>query len=113
MPHRRTDGEAFGGIDDGVGVHAVVAVEVVDSAGLAEMFDAQSLDTMAAHAAEPAQRRRMAVDHGDDAAIARQRRQQFFDVAGMFRPAESERMNLRSPENRSLLPRPVKGERSE
>jgi hypothetical protein len=29
----------------------------------------------------------MAVDHGDDAAVARQRRQQFFDMAEMLRAA--------------------------
>jgi hypothetical protein len=40
MPHRRACGEAFGRVDDGVGVHAVVAVEVVDGPGLAEMLDA-------------------------------------------------------------------------
>ena len=56
-------------------------------AGLAEMLDAERFDPMAAHAAEPAERRRMAVDHGDDAAVARQRRQQFFDMAEMLRPA--------------------------
>jgi hypothetical protein len=41
MPHRRACGEAFGGVDDGVGVHAVMAIEVVDGAGLAEMLDAE------------------------------------------------------------------------
>src|SRR5436309_16107324 len=87
MPHRRTGGEALRRVDDGVGVDAVMAVEVVDRAGLAEMFDAQGLEAMAAYAAEPAQRRGMAVDHGDDAAIARQRRQQLFDVADIFRSA--------------------------
>jgi hypothetical protein len=40
MPHRRARGEPLRGVDDGVGVHAVVAVEVVDGAGLAEMLDA-------------------------------------------------------------------------
>ena len=81
VPHRRARREAFGRIDDGVGVDAVVAVEVADGAGLAELLDAERLDPVAAHAAEPAERRRMAVDHGDDAAVARQRRQQFFDMA--------------------------------
>src|ERR1043165_4257801 len=85
MSHRGACGEALRRLDDGVGVDVVVAIEIVDAAGLAEMLDAQSLEAMAAHAAEPAQARRMAVDHGDDAAIARQRRQQFFDVARMFR----------------------------
>src|SRR4051812_18945304 len=87
VPHRRTRSEALRGIDDGVGIHAVVAVEVVDGAGLAEMLDAQSLEAVPAHAAKPAQRRGMAVDHSDDAAVARQRRQQFFDVAGVLRSA--------------------------
>ena len=47
----------------------------------AEMLDAERLDAVAADAAEPAQRRRMAVNDSDDAAIARQRRQQILDVA--------------------------------
>src|SRR5437773_687104 len=81
VPHGGADGEAFRRIDDGVGVEAVVAVEVVNGAGLAEMLDAERLDAVAADAAEPAQRRRMAVDDGDDAAIARQRRQQVLDMA--------------------------------
>src|SRR5690242_3783379 len=64
VQHRPACGQAFGGVDDGVGVDAVVAVEIADGAGLAEMFDAERLDAMAAHAAEPAERRRMAVEHG-------------------------------------------------
>src|SRR6185369_8452582 len=81
VPHGCADGEAFGRIDDGVGVDAVVAVEVSNSAGLAELLDAERLDPVATHAAEPAERCRMAVDHGHDAAVARQRGQQFFDMA--------------------------------
>src|SRR5690242_7581997 len=81
MPHRRSHREAFRRIDDGVGVDAVVAIEVVNGAGLAELLDAERLDAVAAHAAEPAERSRMAVDHGHDAAVARQRRQQLFDMA--------------------------------
>src|SRR6478752_7465508 len=81
VPHGCSDREAFGRIDDGVGVDAVVTVEVSNSSGLAELLDAERLEAMAAHAAEPAERRRMAVDHGHYAAVARQRRQQFFDVA--------------------------------
>src|SRR5215471_7382575 len=80
-------GQALGGIDDGVGVDAIVAIEVVDGAGLAEMFDAERLDAVTAHAAEPAERRRMAVDHGDDAAVAWQGREQFFDMAQVLHAA--------------------------
>src|ERR1700694_1524832 len=60
-----------------------MAIEVVDGAGLAEMLDAERFHPVTAHAAEPAERRGMAVDHGDDAAVARQRRQQFLDMAEM------------------------------
>src|SRR3954468_21932457 len=84
MQHRRAGGEAFGRIDDGVGVDAVVAVEVGDGAGLAELLDAERLNAMAADTAEPAERRRMAVDYSHGAAVARERRQQFFDVAEML-----------------------------
>ena len=91
MPHRGADGETFRRIDDGVGVDAVVAVEIVDGPGLPEMLDAERFDLVAAHAAEPAERRRMTVDHRDDAAIARQRRQQFFDMAEMPIAAEFSR----------------------
>src|SRR5258708_40171111 len=87
MPHGGAGGEAFGRIDDGVGVEAMVPVEVVDGAGLAEMLDAERLEAVAAHAAEPSQRRRMTVDDGDDAAVARQRRQKPLDVADMLRSA--------------------------
>ena len=87
VPHRRAGGEAFGCIDDGVGIHAVVAVEVVDGAGLAELLDAERLDAMPAHAAEPAECGGMTIDHGDDAAVARQRRQQSFDMAEMWQAA--------------------------
>src|SRR5580692_11724968 len=87
VPHRGAGGEAFSRIDDSVGVDAVVTVEVVDGAGLAEMLDAEGFDPVAAHAAEPTQCGRMAVDHGDDAAIPRQRRQQLFDMAEMLGPA--------------------------
>src|SRR5437870_1611351 len=87
MPHRSTGGKALSGVDDGVGIEAVVAVEVVDGAGLAEMLDAERLEAVAAYAAEPAQCRWMAVDHADDAAVARQRRQQPLDMAEVARSA--------------------------
>src|SRR5882724_1815197 len=83
----RDGGEAFRGVDDGVGVDAVVAIEVIDGPGLAEMFDTERFDAVAVHAAEPAERGRMAVDHGHDAAVARKRRKQFLDMAEMRYPA--------------------------
>jgi len=50
-------------------------------------LDAERLEAVAAHAAEPAERGRMAVDHGDEAAVARQRRQQLLDMAQMLQAA--------------------------
>src|SRR5512143_1115057 len=84
MEDRGAGGEAFGRIDDGVGIDAVVAVEVGNRAGLAELLDAERLDAVAADAAEPAQRRRMTVDHGNDAAVTGELRQQFLDMAQML-----------------------------
>jgi hypothetical protein len=57
-----------------------MAVEVLDRTGLAEMFDAERTDPVPANAAEPGGGRRMAVDHANDAAMARQRRQQHLDM---------------------------------
>src|SRR5437899_12677849 len=68
-------------MNEEVGVDAVVAVKVAKAAGQAKMLDAKSLDAVAAHAAEPAERRGMAVDHGHDPAIAGELRQQPFDMA--------------------------------
>jgi transposase len=86
----RRNGESLGGDSfvvsrDGAGIEdligrlkalapRLIAVEVADGAGRAEMLDAQGLDAMAAHAAKPAQCRGMAVDHSDDAAVPRQDR---------------------------------------
>ena len=41
MADRAPRRDSLGGGDDGVGVDAVVAVEVLDRAGLAEMLDAE------------------------------------------------------------------------
>jgi hypothetical protein len=41
MPHRCARRQFLRGVDDGIGVHAVMAVEIVDGAGLAEMLDAE------------------------------------------------------------------------
>src|SRR5580698_1048222 len=70
----------LGGGDDGVGVGAVVAVEVLDRTGLAEMLDAERPHAMAVDGAEPGQSRRMAVEHADDAAMPRQAGEQALDM---------------------------------
>src|SRR5260370_4259925 len=75
VPHRRAGGDGFGGVDDGVGVDAVVAVEIVDRPGLPEMLDAARFHLVAAHAAEPAQSRRVTADPADESALAQQRPQ--------------------------------------
>ena len=47
MPDRTPRRDGLGGGNDGVGVDAVVAVEVGDRAGLAEMLDAERPHAMA------------------------------------------------------------------
>src|SRR5262249_48286329 len=71
MPDRTAGGDRLRRRDDGVGVDAVVAIEVGDRAGLAEVLDPERAHAMAAYGAEPGERRRVAVEHGDDAAMGR------------------------------------------
>ena len=52
-------------LDDRIGVDAIGGVEIGNIARLAEMVDAERRDALAAHRAEPGQRRRMAVGHRD------------------------------------------------
>ena len=70
----------MGGADDGFGVDAVVAVEIGDGAGLAEVLDAERADAMAVNAAEPSERRGMAVEDGDESAIRRHGGEQTLDM---------------------------------
>src|SRR2546423_15296384 len=83
VPHRRAGGQAFRRVDNGVGVDAVVAIELVDGAGLAEMLDAECFEPMAPYAAQPTERGGMAVDRGNYPAVSPQRRQHPFDMAEM------------------------------
>src|SRR5690606_16112848 len=52
-----------------------------DRAGLAKMLDAKRAGAVAVDGAQPAERRRMAVDDGDDAAMRGYVREQAFDMA--------------------------------
>src|SRR5580704_15989694 len=83
--------------NDGVGVDAVVAVEVPDRAGLAEMLDAERPHAMAVDGAEPSQSRRMTVEHADDAAMARQAGEQPLDVGAGVNQAALARPACRGP----------------
>src|SRR5580693_3527231 len=80
MADRTARRNSFGGGDDGVGVDAVVAVEVLDRAGLAEMLDAERPHAMSMDGAEPRQSRRMAIEHADDAAMPRHVGEQPLDM---------------------------------
>src|SRR5580692_7209150 len=93
-PPRR---DGFGGGDDGVGVDAVVAVEVLDRAGLAEMLDAERPHPMALDRAQPSQSRRMAVEHADDAAMLRQAGEQPLDMRAGVNKAALARAARRGP----------------
>lgn len=75
VAHRRAGRGSLRGMEDGVRVDAVVAIEVLNRAGLAEMLDTGRLDQVAMDTTEPGECCRMSVDDGDDGAIAGERRE--------------------------------------
>src|SRR5580704_6258380 len=94
---RPTRRDRLRGGDDGVGVDAVVPVEVRDRAGLAEMLDTERPDLMAEDRAEPGQRCRVAIEHADDAAMRRQAAQEPFDMGASVNAAALARPAGRGP----------------
>src|SRR5262245_10248889 len=76
----RPAGDALCRRQDRVDVEAVVAVELGQRSGLAEMLHTQRAHAVAADAANPGQRLGIGVRHGDDGGIARQLREQALDV---------------------------------
>src|ERR1700688_4601668 len=97
MAYRPPRRDGLGGGDDGVGVDAVVAVEVLDRAGLAEMLDAERPHAMAVDGAEPRQSRRMTVEHADDPAMPRQVGEQPLDMAAGVNQTALARPACRGP----------------
>src|SRR5580700_12158934 len=97
MPDRTPRRYGLGGGDDGVGVDAVVAIEVLDRAGLAEMLDAERPHAMAVDRAEPGQGRRMTVQHADDAAMPRQAGEQPLDMGAGVNQSALARPTCRGP----------------
>ena len=74
--------------NDGIGIDPIVPVEVGDGTRLAEMLDTEWPDAVAVDRAKPCQGRRVAIQHGDNAAISGQTGKQPLDVrAGMHKPA--------------------------
>src|SRR5215213_11421593 len=84
-PARR---DRLGSRDDRIRVDAVVAIEIGERSGLAEMLHAQRARAMTMDRAEPAERRRMRVAYSDNAAMRSQVRHQPLDMrARMHEPA--------------------------
>src|SRR5438093_12299437 len=54
---------------NGVGIDAVVPIEVGNRAGLAEMLDPERTSLVPVHGAQPGECCRMAVEHRDNAAV--------------------------------------------
>ena len=61
---------------DRVRIDPMVTVEIGNCPGLPEMFDTERLRAMPENTADPCQRQRMAIDHGNDPAIPPEWRQQ-------------------------------------
>lgn len=74
-------GDGFCCCDDGIGVDTVMAVEVLNRAGMPEMLDAERAGAVAGNRTEPSQRGGVATQHRDEAAILRQVAQQLLDMA--------------------------------
>ena len=64
-----------------------MTVEIGQVAGLAEMLDSERLHPLAAHPAEPAERRRMPVDQGDQRRVRRQIHEQPLDMGRAALPS--------------------------
>ena len=97
MPDRLTGRDRLHGRNNGVRVDAIVPVELRDGAGLAEMLDPERPHPVAADRSEPGQGRRMAVEHGDNAAMGRQLGEQPLDVRAGVNEAALARAHRRSP----------------
>ena len=78
--HRFAVGESIHLGNDGARIDAKMTVEIPDRAGLTKMLDPERNGLMPADGAEPGQRRRMPVNHGDEFAVRRQVPHQGFDM---------------------------------
>lgn len=57
--------------DDGIGVDAIVPIELGERARLAEVLDAQRACSVSGNGADPGKSRRVPIKHGDNAAMRR------------------------------------------
>src|SRR5215472_16762984 len=64
------------GGNDGIGVYAIVSVQLVNRSGLTEMLDPERTNPVAIDRAKPRQSRGVSVQHCDDAAMPGQISQQ-------------------------------------
>src|SRR5579883_845602 len=87
MPYRPPRRQRLGGGRDGIGIDPVVPIEIRDRTRLAEMLDAERTHAVAVHGAEPGERRGMAVENGDDAAVVRHALEQALDVRARMHEA--------------------------
>src|SRR3974377_334859 len=74
--------DRLAGTYDLIGVDTIVPVKLGQRARLAEMFDAKRARTMAGDRAKPGERRRMAIEHADDAAMRRHVGEQALQMRG-------------------------------
>src|SRR5215468_3744204 len=72
MPDWPSRRDRLRGRQDRIGINSVVAVQFGDRSRLAEMLDTERTHTVAADRPEPGEGCRMAVKHGDQAAMSRQ-----------------------------------------
>src|SRR5688500_6878582 len=80
MAHRPARRDGLGRGDDALRVDAVMTIEILDGAGLAEVLDAKRAGAVTVHRAEPTERRGVGVADRDQRTMRRQPAQQPLDV---------------------------------
>src|SRR4029079_16972754 len=97
MPDRAARRERRCRRDHGIGVDAVVPIEVRDRTGLPEMLDAEWPHPMAVYGAEPGECCGMTIEHRHDAAMGRYVGQKFLDMRAGMNEAALARALRRGP----------------
>src|SRR5271157_2458566 len=85
------------GVDDGLGIEAILAIEVGDVTRLAETIDAQGHDAVPGHGTQPGKRRRMAIEDSHKGRVGAEGIQQGLDVRTSFRLASTARVGGGQP----------------
>ena len=97
MPDRAAGRYCLRRRDNGVGVNAIMPIEIGQRSGLTKMLDAEWTYPMTRNSAEPRECRRVSVEYGDQAAIGRHITEQPLDMRTRMDKAALARALSRGP----------------